>query len=577
MIRDRYVIEDLLGKGGFGAVYRVRDQRVRGNQFALKEVIDPGVEEQKRFVFEGEMLKRLDHPGLPRVYRIFTGDNNESNRLYLLMDYIDGPNLEQLRQRHPQKRLSLAETMAIMAPIVTAVHYLHEQQPPIIHRDIKPANIIVPDERERSVLVDFGIAKEYEQDGTTTAIRRCSPGYGAPEQYARGTNVQTDVYGLGATFYALLTGTVPTDALYRMTQMGSRRGDPLEPVNELAPDVPEYVATAIHCAMAINVADRFPSVDAFWDALHTPPVIKGTPDANLDLASAEGAFTLATTAKRPRPLAAPITPIVAITPAQPVTPTPSVSVMPAASSPITSATPSISRPGAAFERSQERKRRRPLLLLLAALLALFALTTGVLFESGILPGLHPSSASSPKTPKTHVAPGSGKTPTSHTTPTSSPTAKATSSPTPTSTPAQTPTTIPTTGPTPGPTTGPTPQPTTGPTTTSSTAQLATFYTGTVIDAIGPTTATMQLTTVSQTGTSIQGNFVVYSPLQGSNPFTGTISSNSVQFTVSSYGGHFPLFFTGTVQPNGSISGTYCSLQGNTCNDSQGHGTWQVAP
>jgi serine/threonine protein kinase len=269
VLRDRYVIEDLLGKGGFGAVYLVRDQRVKGNLFALKEMIDSSKQERARFAFECQILTRLDSPALPRVYRVFEDDKN--NRAYMLMDYIEGPNLETLRQKQPDRRFSLSQVMSMMAPIINAVEYLHHQQPPIIHRDIKPANIIVPNTGDTAMLVDFGIAKEFDPDSTTTAVRRCSPGYGAPEQYSRGTNTRTDIYGLGATFYTLLTGFVPEDAFYRMTQMGSRGIDPLEPVNKLVPTIPLSIAEAIHKAMSINTADRYASVEQFWQALNAYP------------------------------------------------------------------------------------------------------------------------------------------------------------------------------------------------------------------------------------------------------------------------------------------------------------------
>src|SRR5690348_3764089 len=157
VIQGRYIIEALLGQGGFGAVYLVRDQRVRGNLFALKEIIDPEEKDRSRFLFEGEVLKQHDHPALPRVYRVFEQEDHQ--RVYMLMDYIEGPNLEQLRGQRPDNRFSLEQVYTILTPVAEVLTYLHTQKPPILHRDIKPANIIIPISGAGTVLVDFGIAK----------------------------------------------------------------------------------------------------------------------------------------------------------------------------------------------------------------------------------------------------------------------------------------------------------------------------------------------------------------------------------------------------------------------------------
>src|SRR4051794_22487723 len=115
VVRERYAVEELLGQGGFGAVYRVRDRRVKGNVFALKEISDPNKHQRENFLFEGEVLRRLDHPYLPRVYRVFEDEKNR--RLYMLMDYIAGPNLERLRQQQPERRFSLSQALRIIGPI----------------------------------------------------------------------------------------------------------------------------------------------------------------------------------------------------------------------------------------------------------------------------------------------------------------------------------------------------------------------------------------------------------------------------------------------------------------------------
>ncbi len=267
-IRDpaggRYVIEGLLGEGGSGAVYLVRDQRVKQHLYALKEMINPDQHERQRFTFEGEILRRLQHRSLPHVYRVF--ENDKLKRVYMLMDYIEGRNLEALQKGQPEQCFPLPLALALMSPIVEALDYLHHQELPIIHRDVKPANIIVPAGGEGAVLVDFGIAKEYVIDGTTNVIRHGSPGYAAPEQYGGGTNPRTDLYGLGATFYTLLTGITPPDAIIRATS--SRGADPLVPANMLTPTVPRAVAEAIGRAMSISINDRFETVEQFWHELN---------------------------------------------------------------------------------------------------------------------------------------------------------------------------------------------------------------------------------------------------------------------------------------------------------------------
>lgn len=526
VVGNRYIIEELLGKGGFGAVYLVRDQRVRGNLFALKEVIDADKKERVRFTFEGEILKRLDHPALPRVYRVF--DDEKRSRAYMLMDYIAGPNLETLRQQQPEHRFPLTKAFSMMAPIFEAVSFLHEQIPPIIHLDVKPANIIVPTAENSTVLVDFGIAKEYDPDSTTTAIRRCSPGYGAPEQYSMGTNTRTDIYGLGATLYALLTGTIPEDAFYRMTQMSNSSVDPLEPVKNIVPSIPLAVSQAIERAMAINTHERFAFVQEFWQALNAYHSQRETPFPAATPISPNATTTLNT----PRP------------PVYEPSNRPQVNIIP-----IPSAVRNHISTGDSRETTRKRRRVLPFILLALALLLFAGTATAVGFLFSSSP--HQTTRTTPP-----VATHSGRV-------VATPAAKATAQPT--ATPA------------------PSPTATTGPSTPVPPApvypSVAGVHTGKVTNTNSHQTANMTVS-LQQSQSAISGNVLIYAPLSGSGPIkSGFVTKkNYIQFIVQP-GGLAPLYFTGTVLSGGSMSGNYCSLnsQGNCDPNAGGQGYWNANP
>ncbi|HJT55074.1 MAG TPA: serine/threonine-protein kinase [Ktedonobacteraceae bacterium] len=262
---ERYVIERLLGKGEMSAVYLVRDRRSPRNLFALKEVINPNKQDRERFLFEARVLKRLQHSALPRVYRVF--EHNNLRRVYILMDYISGQNLEELRLQQPDARFPLPLVIALLSPIVKALAYLHAQDPPIIHRDIKPANVIIPPGADEAMLVDFGSAKEYRPNGNATVAARRTPGYAAPEQYGSGTSPRTDIYGLGATFYALLTGTPPVDALSRTALSWDDNLDPLKRADLFVPSIPEPAAEALQRALSLKSSNRFATIEECWQAL----------------------------------------------------------------------------------------------------------------------------------------------------------------------------------------------------------------------------------------------------------------------------------------------------------------------
>ena len=198
----------IIGRGGMGAVYKARQTQL-GRTVALK-ILAParGADARfaERFRREARALARLGHPSIVTVH-----DSGEAGGLfYLLMEFVDGPNLRQLQAAH---RLTPQEALAIVPPICDALQYAHAQG--IVHRDIKPENILV-DTQGRVKIADFGIAKMLGADddarpltGDNQAIG--TPHYMAPEQIEKPETVdrRADIYSLGVVFYEMLTGELP--------------------------------------------------------------------------------------------------------------------------------------------------------------------------------------------------------------------------------------------------------------------------------------------------------------------------------------------------------------------------------
>jgi eukaryotic-like serine/threonine-protein kinase len=257
LLHKRYRIVEILGQGGMGSVYRAVDENL-GVDVAVKENLFTTDEYARQFRLEAVILANLRHPNLPRVTDHFViGDEGQ----YLVMDYIEG---EDLRQRM-ERAGNITEDDAILmgAAMCDALTYLHTRKPPILHRDIKPGNVkITPD--GHIFLVDFGLAKVlHGSQATTTGARAMTPGYSPPEQYGTArTDPRTDIYSLGATIYAALTGVIPEDGLARA--MDNTQLTPLRKRNN---KVSKRLATAIEKAMAIDPGERFQNGEEFKRAL----------------------------------------------------------------------------------------------------------------------------------------------------------------------------------------------------------------------------------------------------------------------------------------------------------------------
>ncbi len=210
VLQGRYRITGVIGVGGMGSVYQARDLRFPNvtRYVAVKEMLnlstDQGMREMtlKTFERESDMLASLSHPAVPEIYDYFPS----KTRAYLVMEYINGRDLE-----------AIINSMADFLPIETVLQwamdlcdvlgYLHQQEPePIIFRDVKPSNIMI-DQHGRMRLVDFGIAKIFQEGQKGTMIG--TEGYSAPEQYRGEASPASDVYGVGATIHHLLTRRDP--------------------------------------------------------------------------------------------------------------------------------------------------------------------------------------------------------------------------------------------------------------------------------------------------------------------------------------------------------------------------------
>jgi eukaryotic-like serine/threonine-protein kinase len=210
ILMNRYKILGVVGGGGQGAVYSSRDLNFPDAKrlVAIKEMRypgqnDPGVRSVALATFQREanILATLNHPAIPKIFDFF----DQGNRAYLIMEFINGSDLELLVNR--TKELPLDRIIDWAIDLCDVLHYLHSHQPePIIFRDVKPANIMI-DALGKVRLIDFGIAKIFISGVKNTMIG--TEGYSAPEQYKGDVNPLSDIYSLGATLHHIITRKDP--------------------------------------------------------------------------------------------------------------------------------------------------------------------------------------------------------------------------------------------------------------------------------------------------------------------------------------------------------------------------------
>ena len=269
LIQNRYLIVQLIGKGGMGEVYLAVDQRL-GSAIALKRTFFAGDENLgSAFEREARVLARLRHPVLPKVSDHFGEDDEQ----FLVMEHISGDDLSK-RIEANGKPFPLSWVMFWADQLLDALSYLHSHEPPIIHRDIKPQNLKLTDENH-IVLLDFGLSKTSTGQtnlssgtGSTGSVVGYTPHYAPMEQIRGiGTSPRSDLYSLSATLYQLMTNTVPADALTRADALLNGSSDPIKAPTLLNPEVPPAVSEVILHGMEVSQEKRFSNAREMQKAL----------------------------------------------------------------------------------------------------------------------------------------------------------------------------------------------------------------------------------------------------------------------------------------------------------------------
>ncbi|MDO5496780.1 MAG: bifunctional serine/threonine-protein kinase/formylglycine-generating enzyme family protein [Alistipes sp.] len=267
-----YRVIKSLGRGGFAITY-LAEQVHTGRKVCIKEFFPENYYRRNsntsalllnnesasglmqrfinKFIKEAQTISRLNHPNIIHIFDTFL----ENNTAYYVMEYVDGMSVEQYINEHGA--MNEVAAVNLIGQVSAALHYIHQQQ--MLHLDVKPGNIMIRRSDNQAVLIDFGLAKNYDETGSqTSATPICvSHGFTPFEQYQRGGvssfTPQTDIYSLGATFYFMLVGKEPPAATEVITN-----GLPAMPQH-----ISENSRNAITAAMQMRCSDRPKSVAEF--------------------------------------------------------------------------------------------------------------------------------------------------------------------------------------------------------------------------------------------------------------------------------------------------------------------------
>lgn len=260
VIDGKYEILTEIGHGGMSVVYLAMDTHLN-KQWAVKEIRKKGNGKNDEIVVnsllaEANLMKRLDHPSLPRIVDII--DNGQT--IFVVMDYIEGESLDKVINEYGAQPEELVIGWA--KQLCDALSYLHSQKPPIIYRDMKPANVMLKPEGNIKI-IDFGIAREYKEQSLADTTVLGTKGYAPPEQYSGQTDARSDIYALGMTMHHLLTGIDP------------RSGEAYAPVRMWNPELSEGIELIIDKCVQPAAENRYQNcADLLYDLEHPQLITK---------------------------------------------------------------------------------------------------------------------------------------------------------------------------------------------------------------------------------------------------------------------------------------------------------------
>jgi serine/threonine protein kinase len=262
-----YELDNELGRGGMGIVYRAKDRRLK--RLVAIKLLPPELafrsEIKTRFLREAETAAQLSHPNIVPIYSV----DERDGLVYFVMALVEGPTLA--RRMYEDGQLPIEQVRRALREVADALAYAHGRG--VIHRDIKPDNILLDKESGRALVTDFGIARAIQEGAdsrlTATGVAIGTPAYMSPEQAAgdREIDGRTDLYALGVVAYQMLTGRLPFQASSTASMLMKHITERPTPVAQLRTDCPPDLAASVMSLLEKEPENRVPNAAALARAL----------------------------------------------------------------------------------------------------------------------------------------------------------------------------------------------------------------------------------------------------------------------------------------------------------------------